>query len=168
MTAASQEGKASTESNGYLLRLHRLCDLIHREVAHLAETDTRLFAMTPPEMTQALANEPLVTERVDAFVARFGRLQDNIADKLLPALLAYLEEPVRPVLENLAFAEKLGWLSSVNDWLLARKLRNQLIHDYEDDTASLIDALHEAHLLVPMLIQTAAQLQEKVASLHRI
>jgi hypothetical protein len=81
-------------------------------------------------------------------------------------LLTYLAEPTRAVLENLAFAEKLGWIASVNDWLLARKLRNQLIHDYEDDATSLVDALYEAHLLVPMLVQMANKLQNKVAELH--
>jgi hypothetical protein len=33
-------------------------------------------------------------ERTDAFVARFGRLQDTLADKLLPTALDWLAEPV--------------------------------------------------------------------------
>lgn len=107
----------------------------------------------------------MIAERVDAFVSRYGRLQDNIADKLLPALLSHLKEPVRPVVEALAYAEKLGWLSSVDDWLLSRKLRNQLIHDYEDDLPTLIDALFEANQLVPLLVQTAKALQAKIAAL---
>lgn len=156
----------SVSQQGNLLRLQRLSALIHREVTHLTETDARLFGMPAAEMEQALTkNDSLLTERVDAFVARFGRLQDNIADKLLPALLVFLQEPTRPVLENLAFAEKLGWLASVNDWLMARKLRNQLIHDYEDDATVLVDALFEAHKLLPMLAQTAQNLQMKIAEL---
>jgi hypothetical protein len=167
MTTNGQSADIAALTNGYLIRLQRLTGLIQREVEHLADTDARLFALPLPEVKQALAaNDPLVTERVDAFVARFGRLQDNLADKLLPALLTYLAEPTRAVLENLAFAEKLGWIASVNDWLLARKLRNQLIHDYEDDATSLVDALYEAHLLVPMLVQMANKLQNKVAELH--
>jgi hypothetical protein len=35
-----------------------------------------------------------LAERTDAFVARFGRLQDTLADKLLPTLLDCLAEPV--------------------------------------------------------------------------
>ena len=59
---------------------------------------------------------------MDAFVARFGRLQDTLADKLLPALLRQLAEPVRSAVENLDRAEKLGLLQSADDWLAMRRL----------------------------------------------
>jgi hypothetical protein len=41
-----------------------------------------------------LRQDPEMSERVDAFVARFGRLQDTLGDKLLPRLLQWLAEPV--------------------------------------------------------------------------
>jgi class 3 adenylate cyclase len=47
-----------------------------------------------------------------AFVSRFGRLQDTVGDKLLPALLSALAEPVGPAIDNLDKAEKLGLLES--------------------------------------------------------
>jgi len=36
----------------------------------------------------------VLAERLDAFAARFARLQDTAGDKLLPALLTWLGEPV--------------------------------------------------------------------------
>lgn len=50
-------------------------------------------------------------ERVDAFVARVGRLQDTLADKLLPEVLSWLGEAVGPAIDNVARAERLGWIS---------------------------------------------------------
>jgi hypothetical protein len=151
-------------SQGEWLRLQRLGQLVKNEVQHLQKTDARLFGLSAEALAAVITSDE-VAERVDAFVARFGRLQDNLVDKLLPALLAYLQEPPRPVMENLMVAEKLGWLDSVDDWLLARKLRNQLIHDYEDDTPALLNILYEAHQHVPLLTRMADQLILKLASL---
>lgn len=41
------------------------------------------------------------SERTDAFVARFGRLQDKLGDKLLPELLRCLAEPLGSAIDNL-------------------------------------------------------------------
>jgi hypothetical protein len=58
-------------------------------------------------------------ERTDAFVARFGRLQDTLADKLLPALLAWLAEPVGAAIDNLDRGGK-AWASGVCRYMAGR------------------------------------------------
>jgi hypothetical protein len=42
--------------------------------------------------------DDLLTKRLDAYAARFARLQDTAGDKLLPALLTCLGAPVYSVL----------------------------------------------------------------------
>ena len=72
-------------------------------------TDERLFSLPmDAERAATLARDIELGERVDAFVARFGRLQDTLGDKLLPGVLAWLAEPVGPAIDNLARAERLG------------------------------------------------------------
>ena len=93
-----------------LLRLQKLTEHVAREVALVQETATHLFALSRAQITDGVQNDRVISEQVEAFVSRFGRLQDNIGDKLMPALLAYLQEPIRPVGEMLAYAEKLEWL----------------------------------------------------------
>lgn len=86
-------------------RLRFLADVAKAEAALLSTTDSRLFAL--PMTTDRVATVRSDTElaaRVDAFVARFGRLQDTGADKLLPAVLAWLAEPLGPAIDNLARA----------------------------------------------------------------
>lgn len=71
------------------LRLQFLARVVRKECRHLATTDARLFKglFTLNQVAQLEADLDLA-ERVDAFVGRFGRLQDTVGDKLLPQLLA--------------------------------------------------------------------------------
>lgn len=97
-------------------------------------------------------------------MARFGRLQDTLADKLLPSTLGWLAEPVGPAIDNLDRAEKLGLLGSADEWLAARKLRNRMVHEYVRDAARLAEALNEGHRLVPLLTSFARKVNEFCAA----
>ena len=148
------------------VRLQFLSRVIHKECQYLQETDQRLF--TEPltlQSIQQIERDPVLAERLDAFVSRFGRLQDNLGDKLLPQLLAAMAEPIGAVMENLDRAEKLGWLASADTWMEIRKLRNQMVHEYIEDTAILISALQSGHAYVPVLISAAASLIAQVDKL---
>jgi hypothetical protein len=104
-------------------------------------------------------------ERVDAFVARFGRLQDLLGDKYLPAWLRAVQEPVGTALENLDRAEKLGLVQSADAWISVRKLRNQLVHEYVGRMDILHDALFQASGQVSLLAFTVTQLVERTGKL---
>ena len=86
-----------------------LAEAVLAEAALLRITDSRVFA-DPMDADRAgtLRHDIDLAERVDAFAARFGRLQDTLGDKLLPLVLAWLSEPVGPTIDNLARAERLG------------------------------------------------------------
>ena len=98
--------------------------MARREAEHLAGTDSRLFAhqLTVADIERQ-AREPELAERVDAFVTRFGRLQDTLAEGLLPILLQLSLEPVGTVIDNLNRAERLGWIGSVSVWARSRAQR---------------------------------------------
>jgi hypothetical protein len=140
-----------------------LAETVIAEAEHLIVTDRRLFSepMTT-ERAIRLRTDVDLSERTDAFVARFSRLQDTLADKLLPELLAWLAEPVGPAIDNLNKAERLGWIASVQSWLEARRLRNRMIHEYVRDAAELAAALRLAHVAVPLLGSTARAMAAKV------
>lgn len=146
------------------VRLRDLAETVRLEAEHLATTDARLFveAFNAERAAQLRADVDLA-ERVDAFVVRFGRLQDTLADKLLPELLRRLAEPVGAVLDNLDRAERLGFVASVNEWLDARRLRNRMVHEYVRDPAQLAEALNAGHRMVPLLLSTAGTLRAEVA-----
>lgn len=155
---------SSDEDEAERARLRRLARVVEREARHLAQTAERLFREDlGTERLARLEAEPELAERIDAFTARFGRLQDTLGGRLLPALLRALGEPVGPVLDNLDRAERFGWIPSARQWMEARALRNRLIHEYVDDPAQLADALERARELVPLLTGTAERLRAELA-----
>ncbi|WP_296901678.1 hypothetical protein [Polaromonas sp.] len=69
------------------------------------------------EEAQEVEAAPILAERLDAFVSRFGRLQDTVGDKLLPALLSALAETLGPTIDNLDKAEKFRFIESADGWM---------------------------------------------------
>ena len=143
---------------GLKLRLQFLSRVVKKEAYYLQDTDARLFAKAlDVNDLQRIAQDALLAERLDAFVSRFGRLQDTLADKFLPALLGAMAETRGATTENLDRAEKLGWLDSTDDWLVMRKLRNQMVHEYIEDLVIVCDSLKAGHAFVKTLVKTADQ-----------
>lgn len=104
-------------------------------------TDQRLFGDPfTPERAGQLESDPDLAERVEAFVGRFGRLQDTVSDKLLPVLLVALGETPAAAIDNLDRAERLGLIVSADEWMTMRKLRNQMVHEYVEDLAVCLPA----------------------------
>ena len=142
-------------------RLRFLVETVLAESALLQSTDDRLFAQPmTAQRAEALKSDPDLAERVDAFVARFGRLQDTLGDKLLPRLLDWLAEPVGPAIDNIARAERLGLVASGQAWIEARQLRNFMIHEHVRDAARLASALRQGHAAVPLLVQAATAMAQ--------
>jgi hypothetical protein len=151
--------------NTQLLDLQRLAFHVGLQAKHLQETDAHLFELDKAEMLTTLQTDGVIAVRADAFIARFNRLLWNIDEKMFVKLMAYFKEPLLPMVERLAYAEKHSWLESVSDWLLIRKTRDQLTHEYEGDIPLHTDALYEAHRYLPVLIRVAGLLQQKVGAL---
>ncbi len=123
---------------------------------HLTATNSRFFAENfTTQRAKSLDDYPDEAERVEAFVGRFGRLQDTLGGKLLPAYLAALGEEVGAVIDNLDRAERLDLVPSADDWLAIRKLRNQMVHEYIEDPVVLASALQMGHEFVPALVGVA-------------
>ena len=105
-------------------------NLAEREAAHLRYTYDTLFSEPIDRAwVEKLSKREDLAEKIDAYVGRFGRLQDHIGEKLLPAFSRLLGEQTRSLLDTLAYAERMGWVSSGEEFIGARKLRNLLVHD---------------------------------------
>lgn len=147
-------------------RLEFLVRVTGKECQHLLETDGRLFGdLFTIDDAKKIEADPILAERLDAFVSRFARLQDTIGDKLLPTLLIALAESTGPAMENLDKAEKFGLLVSADAWMEMRRLRNQMVHEYIEDVAVLASALRSGHAFVPELVAAG---QRCMAQAHRL
>jgi len=144
MTAANNE------------RLRHLLMVAEKEKNHLQGMTQRLLAENiDMSWVERLEEKPDLAERVDAFVARFGRLQDHLGDKLTPELLRQMLEEPSSAINNLNRMEKLGLLRSMLDWVEARNLRNRLVHEYVEDSEEFSGALNRAIELVSLLVETS-------------
>ncbi len=128
--------------------------LAKKEVAHLSYTHTTLFAQAINlQWVQSLEQHEELSEKIDAFVGRFGRLQDHIGEKLIPRFAALLGETPKSLLDVLSYAEKMGWIDNSEAFISARKLRNLLAHEYMSDSTLFLEALGLADEATKMLVK---------------
>lgn len=146
-----------------LIRLQFLVRVVSKECKHLISTDQRLFErLFTIEQAMQLEGNADLAERVEAFVGRFGRLQDTVGDKLLPLLLTALGEKSSAAIDNLDRAERLGLINSAEEWMVMRNLRNQMVHEYVEDPVVLASALQTGHAFVPSLVAATNKMIEEI------
>lgn len=128
-------------------RLARLLDLVSREDEHLLAVRQRLLGddcnISPERVNEILAT-PAGIDRLESFGAKFGRMQDTVIDKLVPALLTAAGEATGAAIDNLGRLERFGLVDSVDEWLEMRRLRNRLVHEYIERPDDLAPALERA------------------------
>jgi hypothetical protein len=131
-------------------------ELAHKEAEHLRYSQSTLFAL-PIDLAwvQSLSRQPALAEKVEAFVSRFGRLQDHIGGKLLPRYAALVGEPTKTQLDTLAFAERVGLLNNADAFIAARGLRNALVHEYMHDAQVFFENLMAANPACEMFYNTS-------------
>jgi len=137
-------------------------ELADKEAAYLAYSQRTLFS-EPIDLAwvEALAQRDDLAEKIDAFVSRFGRLQDHIGDKLIPRLAALLGETPKSLIDVLGYAERMGWINAAEDFVGARRLRNLLVHEYMDNAELFLEALHAADRATRLLFSIVARMREQ-------
>ena len=136
-------------------------ELAQREVVHLTYTHRTLFSQAIDlQWVELLKEQEELSEKIDAFVSRFGRLQDHIGEKLIPRFAALLGESPKSLLDVLAYAEKMGWIENAEVFISARKLRNLLVHEYLIDAKLFLDALQATNKATLMLIDIVNKISQ--------
>jgi hypothetical protein len=148
---------AITPLERFLATLH----IVAKESQHLEWSQQRLFGETIDRAwVESLPGRPDLAERLEAFVSRYGRLQDTLGEKLLPRWLLALAEQPGSLIEVLNRAERLGVVKDVSTWLEARQLRNRLVHEYMTDSAAFAEDLRLAEAYSRMLIETYRRVRQ--------
>jgi hypothetical protein len=137
--------------------------LVFKEAMHLQETQKRLFKAGPIDVdwVKNLTADDPAQDTLEAFASRFGRLQDSLADKLLPRLALLEGEKPGSAIDNLNRAERLGLISSTNGWLAMRALRNKLVQEYVEDPNEFASALNQAESFVQELVDTCRRIRSR-------
>jgi len=142
-------------------RFIKTLEVVYREGVYLSYSWQRLYSQKIDiTWVEQLNKNPEQPEILDAFVSRFDRMQDTIADKLLPRWLMALAERPGSQIETLNCAERLGVIDNVEHWLEARKLRNCLIHEYMDSAETFNEYMHLARDYSKLLLCSYNQLHD--------
>ena len=141
-------------------------ELAHKETAHLRYSHRTLFAQPIDAVwVQQLSQRDDLAEKVEAFVSRFGRLQDHLGEKLIPRFAALLGESPKTLLDVLAYAEKMQWIESAEIFIGSKRLRNLLVHEYLSDSQLFLQALLTAREATEMLFHTVNAIDAKAAEI---
>ncbi len=141
-------------------------DLASKEAEHLRYSQTTLFAL-PIDLAwvQNLDQQPEAAEKVEAFVSRFGRLQDQLGENLLPRLAALVGENSKTLLDALAVAEKTDLLVSADAFIAARKLPDALVHEYMHDPQTFLESLFAAQQACDMFFDIVEKARAQTVNL---
>lgn len=92
-------------------------------------------------------------ESFDSLTSKFNRTSDIFTQKVLRSVWILLHEPFAPFIDMMNNCEKMRILSSADQMIEIRDLRNQIAHEY------LPDAIRE---LVPETLELSASLFENI------
>ena len=142
-------------------------ELASKEASHLRYSHRTLFAQPiDADWVRQLAENQEMAEKVEAFVSRFGRLQDHIGEKLVPRFAALFGEVPKSMIDSMVWAEKMQWVQSAEDFFSARKLRNLLVHEYMSDSVLFLESLLAAREAAEMLFGVITSLEFEARSIN--
>lgn len=99
---------------------------------------------------------------IDTFILRFGRLQDNIGNKLFRNLLELEQEKFVTMYDILNKIEKIGIVDNINTWSEIREIRNIIIHEYDIDFEKAAKNLNNVVTYAPELLQVITKIEKYV------
>ena len=118
-----------------------------RMLHHLDRSYRQVASDLPLEGKQVRELGEEQIDRLDLYLARFGKLQDVIVSKLFRSVsLASLDDTSQDVslIDTLRRMEKYGIVTDLDDWLQIRLLRNSLTHEYLTDDVAIAENINAA------------------------
>jgi len=134
--------------------LHEQQALLARQLAVLRRLKNGLLythQRLPHTLDLGDLEQPELAERVAALNDRFTKLQDQFAAALRHAH-SMTGERYRSFLDVVTWAVHYKIITTTEDWLELRALRNHLTHDYDLDSDDVIEVIHSLRASITALI----------------
>lgn len=125
------------------------------------------FMPLTAEKFEALTDEELAA--LEMFASRFGKLQNVLGVKILPAILELTQEPGEypTFIDKLNRLEKMGAIPSADVWTEFRETRNQFTHDYPDDPELNANLINKAFDQGKLLQETFKHIKQYIRKLPK-
>lgn len=96
----------------------------------------------------------------EALTARFSRLSDYLVQRLFRTVDVIELDDVGTLRDRINRAEKKGWISSANNFIEIRTLRNIIAHEYGDEEVKTIYA--KVLQFTPVLLDACRNISEYI------
>lgn len=137
----------------------RECERHWQRLRYAVSRGATLFPMTSERYVRLSDADVTI---LDQTLFRFGKLQDAIGQRLLPAILLAGQEwrDNETFLDNLNRLEKLGAIPSATEWIKLRDLRNNAMHEYPDEPEINAANLNRLFSSIPVLYANLERARE--------
>jgi hypothetical protein len=118
------------------LKLERLIKECDKHLERIKRASAKMAVFMPLEASRYVQLTDDEVAHIDQYLYRFSKLQDVIGEKLFVLVLEFLKEEnikSKPFIDILNRLEQLELLEDKNVWLVLRKIRNTIAHQYEDE-----------------------------------
>jgi len=134
-------------NNDVVSLLRKQIDLLTRSEIHL------LFSYNKSQsiiLNDNIGDDDL--EILDSLASRFGRTSELLSKQVIRTIFQLLEEYPKAVIDQVYRAEQLDLITSAEDILLMRKLRNQIVHEYTEE--EWLELYQEILNIIPRLLSS--------------
>ena len=104
-------------------------------------------------------------KNIDQFFFRFSKMQDTIEEKLFKLIVEDFVEDISKMtfIDFLNQLERIGILESVQEWQNLRKARNDISHQYDDDSEEMAEAINRIFAQKDILIEVFNNIKKHYA-----
>ena len=112
----------------------------------LLSATSKLKYLMPLSVEKYNELDDIFISLIDQMLYRFSKLQDTMGEKVFPAILLLNGEDVK----KMSFIDRLNRLEELelvdkNLWMLLRKERNEISHEYSFNQEEIIEAINEIY-----------------------
>jgi len=136
------------------------CD---KHVLRIQEAYSDLQSIIPMHAEKYAALTKQEVQALDQYLFRFSKLQDTMGDKLFKLIVAQYQQST----EQLAFIdmlnklEKLEYINSAKEWMYLRKIRNEIAHQYDDESEEMSQAINNILFQKSIIISIYQKIKDK-------
>ncbi len=100
---------------------------------------------------------------VDAFIHRFGKLQDFLGDSMFRIILELEAEKIGSMRDILNKMEKFYIIDNVDEWVSIRKAGNDAVYDYDLKSETIAEKLNNLVAFTTKLFRVLVNIEEYAA-----
>jgi len=155
--------KQKVELNMQKIKLQKYFQECEKHLLRMEQAYSEIKSILPLSHQQYSELQDEEVKNIDQFLFRFSKMQDTIGDKIFKTVL----QEYNPDFQKLSFLdflhelEKREIITSAQDWIILRKVRNNIAHQYDDEPEEMSQAINDIFAQFSTLKQIFENLKNK-------